>query len=408
MKSDIVIVGAGASGLMCASFIAYRLKSMGITNLPEITLVERNDRVGRKILATGNGRCNMTNLNLSLDKYNTDDYDKLKSLFDTYSNLNFLDYIRNTIGVEYIQIDSWVYPLTLRSNTVLDSLRSYINDNNVRIITDAKVIKITAGSVITDSDVIEGKHVVVAVGGASYPNLGTDGSSYFLSDVKSSDFTKPIPALVPLKLSDTDLKALQGIKHSVNIKVDGIDDDTKGEILFTDYGISGICTMQISGYCNSYAQSNGKYPKVTIDLMPDFDNSQLFDLIRWRQDSFPNRTISSALSGLIRDIITDIVLKRAGIKCSNISELSDSDIRKLVNGYKNLSVRISGSLGFDNSQVTRGGIKLSSLDNDLMYKNGLYYIGEVVNVDGQCGGYNLQWAWTSAMAVADAISRKYE
>ena len=203
------------------------------------------------------------------------------------------------------------------------------------------------------------------------------------------------PSLVQLKTSDRDLKVLSGYRFNCSIRLVCNGDEKAsetGELLFTDYGISGICTMQLSRYLET-----GKNT-VVVDFIGRDE-----DIIRSCIANFSERSTRDALAGVLPGVLTDIVLKRIGVK----KLISKNEIDKFIDELHDFSINISGTNGLDNAQVTRGGVKLSCLDENLQSKlvRGLYVCGEVINVDGPCGGYNLQWAWSSSVIVADDISR---
>ncbi|MBQ4270536.1 MAG: NAD(P)/FAD-dependent oxidoreductase, partial [Clostridiales bacterium] len=269
--------------------------------------------------------------------------------------------------------------------TVLEQMIRYLGSHDVDIITDFHVTKIADGFVINDSIMTD--NVVIAGGGASYPKTGSDGSSYKLisSFVSSSDIIPAYPSLVQLNVRETDIKKISGerINSRVTLVIDREEVASEtGEMLFTDYGVSGICIMQLSGILNRYRMKGIKTASVVVDMFPDMTPEKLSAEVERR---------GVELNGLLLSDIADVVLSRKGDVISNL---------------KSFVLTITGTRDLDSAQVTGGGIKLSSLTEGLMIKShtGLYVTGEAVNVDGPCGGYNLQWAWSSALSCADDIS----
>ena len=388
---DAVIIGAGSAGLMCAA----RLVSKGIRNF---VVLDSNSKPGKKLAVTGNGRCNLTNLKLDSNLYFTDDTNLLDSVISRFTVIDTINFFEKTLGLKTINKDELVYPRELKSSAVIDVLRLFIPQEV--FVFDSKVSSIRKDDdhfvVVSDKE-YEASNIVVATGGKSYANTGSDGSGYKLlaSLVPQDSFVPISPSLVQLRTSDRELKSLSGYRFNCAIKLvcNGEEKACEtGELLFTDYGISGICTMQLSRYLESGKNS------VVVDFI-DRDE----DIIRSCITNFSERNTKDALAGVLPGFLTDIVLKRLGVK----KLVTDNEIDRFISELHDFSINISGTNGLDNAQVTRGGLKLSALDDNLQSKlvKGLYVCGEVINVDGPCGGYNLQWAWSSSVVVADQISR---
>ena len=385
---NVAIIGAGASGLMCACSLA----SLGVT---DIAVIERNDKLGRKLLMTGNGRCNVTNDSIVSSDYNCDDHSKLDTILSCYDSSYTREFFEKDLKVKLINKGDLVYPRTLRSDTVLQSLKNYCEDNDVSFITDTCVKSIT--SELTVSDNISAKFIVIATGGASYPATGSDGNSYKLVNSvihDNSAFAQICPALVQLKSSDKDIKKLSGSKAQVKVKL-FINKEEKasecGELLFTDYGVSGICILQLSSIYNRAKLKGIKEAYISVDFLPELSDDESYDQIALRLEADSNRSDAEKISGLISRDIAEVIVSRKGSVFDNI---------------KNFRINISDSMDFDRAQVTSGGVKLSSLKTSLalINKPSVYVIGEAVNVDGPCGGYNLQWAWSSAFAASGDIA----
>ncbi len=344
---------------------------------------------------TGNGRCNVTNDSIVSSDYNCDDHSKLDTILSCYDSSYTREFFEKDLKVKLINKGNLVYPRTLRSDTVLQSLKNYCEDNGVIFITDTCVKSITPE--LTVSDNISAKFIVIATGGASYPATGSDGNSYKLVNSvihDNSAFAQICPGLVQLKSSDKDIKKLSGSKAQVKVKL-FINKEEKasecGELLFTDYGVSGICILQLSSIYNRAKLKGIKEAYISVDFLPELSDDESYDQIALRLEADSNRSDAEKLSGLISRDIAEVIVSRKGSVFDNI---------------KNFRINISDSMDFDRAQVTSGGVKLSSLKTSLalINKPSVYVIGEAVNVDGPCGGYNLQWAWSSAFAASGDIA----
>ncbi|MCQ2515667.1 MAG: aminoacetone oxidase family FAD-binding enzyme [Saccharofermentans sp.] len=386
---DVIIIGGGAAGLMCAAYLCSKNKSL------DVCLIERNSRVGKKILVTGNGRCNLENLDISVEDYYSDDNSKLKSILTDYDTDSVLSFFEQNLGMHTDSLDNLVYPITFKATTVLDCLRFYTE--NITTITE-QVVSINKFDekyqVLVKSGQFTANSLVLAVGGAAAPYTGSDGSLFpVIKKLAGKDsFTKILPALVPFKTSDSDIKALSGNRFKCTVTINNHTE--QGEMLFTDYGVSGIVVMQLSRFYYESVEKGIKSVDVLIDLLPKYSLEEKKEIVSNLISSFPDRSSTLALTGLINRQLAEVVVKRSGNNPTSIA-----------NTLHNFKLTVTGTLGFDNAQVTRGGLKLTALNDNLELLNSskCYACGELLNVDGPCGGYNLHWAWASAMKVADSI-----
>jgi predicted Rossmann fold flavoprotein len=414
---DCIIIGGGASGLMCGSYLAKKISRLAI--------IDSNSRLGKKLSLTGNGRCNMSNSNIETSNYSSDDSSFVDSAFSQVDVNESLSFFESKLSVLTSSKDYLVYPYTYKAETVVEAFREYIKDNSIELLLGRSVVAINpidGGARVTCSskETYTSRYVVVATGGMSYPKTGSDGSGYklVLPFVGTENLENPMPALVQLLSNDKNIKSLSGIRSQVKVSIRGsksINDVIaveKGEILFTDYGISGICIMQLSSLCLSYAKRNKNYPIVYIDFFDSYSLEDVVHMILRRQESFPNRSIVGALSGMINSKIVEVILKRHNLDGRVlISSLQRNKVETIAMELKSFSVNISGTMGFDFAQVTHGGIKLNSLSHltmRLKSNKHIFLCGEILNVDGPCGGYNLQWAWTSGILAAKGVIKSIE
>ena len=387
---DLLIIGAGASGLYLAGLIKAFLPDL------KFVIADRNVKAGKKLAVTGNGRCNLTNLSLDPGLYNSDDKDKVLNIIDSHDPEASIAFFEKELGLKTRCKGDLVYPFSLKSKSVIDALTFYCEDN-LKLGTNISNLRKDGDIFIASSeeDLISASKVAVCTGGCSYKNTGSDGSFFpVLSSLLGNSSIESLrPVLIPLICSDKDLKELSGFRFECKVSLENNGEIIKteeGEILFTDYGISGICIMQLSRYIR-----NGRN-NVLIDLSDPETDEVIKDSIK----RFSGRTPGKALAGILPEPLTGLILRRI----NSHSLMKDRDIDLFIDMLHNLRINISSVKEADMAQVTRGGIRLSSLDDHLMTKiDGLYVAGEAANVDGPCGGYNLQWAWSSAYAVFGGI-----
>ncbi len=378
---DVIIIGGGASGVMTALNIKGK----------NIAIIDSGKSLAKKIMVTGNGRCNLTNTNMSSSYYNQN-IDKFLAKFDQNDTLEFFA----KLGLEtYADAEGRVYPLSNSAKSVVDVINLALKDK-VTAILEQKVIDIKKQNnsfvVTTGQDAFGAKNIVVATGGNSMldiiENLG----------VETTSFT---PSLVALKCPE--IKDLNGIKAS-NVSVtivncNGTAKSERGEVLFKDGGISGIVVFNLSSV---FARQNNFNGKVTIDLLPDLSYDKLCEKLKQRKTL--NVNIDKFFTGLFLPALSNEIFKKCKLNTNiNCNKLTNEQISNLAQTIKNISYNVKGY--FDNNQVFSGGVKLSCLDDNLQSKQvpGLYFAGEICDIDGVCGGYNLQWAFTSGKIVGDSL-----
>ena len=366
---EIAIIGGGASALMCASFCTG-----------DVTIFSNEEKLGKKILLTGNGRCNLTNINYNNFSYNTNIESYLQR-FDYKSTLDFFD----KIGLlTYVDDMGRVYPISNTATSVVDVFANYLSKKNVKVIS-SQVQKIEKQG---NGFLIDGQYyfdkVVIATG--STPNL---------LDNMNIKYNKFYPSLVALKTKQN-TKRLSGLRLSnVEVKLKGFCE--YGEVLFKDNGLSGICIFNLSSLL---ARSHNYENIISVDLLPKYSKEKLEEILTNRlKNNYKN--MSTFMQGIFHKEINKYLLNIC--KINEDEKPNKNDIQKLVKNIKSLEFNIVGT--YDNNQVNNGGVDLHDLTQDLEYKElgGLYFIGEVCDVDGLCGGYNLQWAWTSGKIVGESL-----
>ena len=417
MNSNIyecVIIGGGAAGLYCAARLA-RTAYAG----KKVLILEGGTRVGKKLALTGSGRCNLSNSAIDITKYNTDDAFKLEKCLNRYGYLETADFYENVLGVVLEQKGTLIYPSTLKSSTVVDALRFYLTDFHIETVFKEHVKSVSRNKyyeITTDSDeTYLAKNLVIATGGITYPSTGSnDDVVNILKDMTDESFFVPFrPALTSLASDTPGIKGLAGIRCRGDVKI--IDSNgiikakSEGEILFTkEGGVSGICVMDVSDSVVKLIDDGDTDVKAVLNLTGK-SAGEIFQMIYIRRQMYAHRNCADALSGMLLRNITEFVMKSMGLKCDKMTlrELDDRKIAELSNLLCAFPVSVTGYGDADKAQVSSGGFRLSKLDDNMQVKNcpGLYIIGEAVNVNGICGGYNLQWAWTSAALAAEGISQ---
>lgn len=401
---DIVIVGGGASGLLAAIVAARRGRS--------VTIIEHKERVGKKILATGNGRCNYTNSYMDISCFRSNNIDFVKSVLENFSYNETIDFFMN-LGIYPKDINGYIYPNSqqaLAVREVLDLEAIYLG---VDIICDSKLEHIKKNTdhfvLRTNQGTYKAKKVLLATGGSASGNLGSDGSGFEFAKELGHKVVKPLPALVQLRSNESFFKMLAGVRSQAYIELyvdDELTSRESGELQFTKYGVSGIPILQISRYAS---KALDKLQKVSlkIDLLNDLDWKASMDLLEKRFNTNPYKNIEEIFYGLFNNKLALCILKRTGISSKlEVNKISKGQLINLVNMIKCFEVDIVETNSFDSAQVTCGGVDTTQVSERTMESkliSGLYFSGEILDVDGTCGGYNLQWAWSSGFLAGSHV-----
>ena len=387
-KLNIAVIGGGASGLIAA--ISAKNENT------DVTIYEKEKRVGRKILATGNGRCNMTNTTASYNDYHSLDIKFIYPTIERFWVDQTLDFFEN-IGILWKEEDEGkVYPYSDTASAVLDVLRQKLEKSGVITECEFGVKKIKKQN---NQFIIEDKNgnrkradrVIIATGGMAGAQLGSDGSGYKILEGFGHKITKLYPSLVQIRTQTDTVKKLKGIK--VNAKVSVGDKEKTGEVLFTDYGISGPPVFWLSSYIEGEKE-------IALDIMPEYSYTDISDMITKRVNTLGDIPLEDFFVGMLNKRVSQALLKHIGVEPLSrlASSLSRKEIQAISSIIKNFKLQIKGTSTWNNAQVTKGGADVSQFNADTMESKlvkGLYCCGEVLDVDGDCGGYNLQWAWSS-------------
>lgn len=404
MKNDVLIIGGGAAGLCAAVAVKRRAPSLSVR------LLEALPRVGKKLAATGNGRCNITNKKIHIGRYHGSDPQFCAYALDRFG-FEAAESFFAEIGVPFAFEGDKAYPASFQAASVVDCLRFAAEEAGVIICTDTRVdnIQISRGlfKIIAGNMSFLAENVIIAAGLLSGgERLGSDGQMLALLKKAGFKTVNTRPAIVQLKTPPETVRQLKGIKVSaeVSLKSGGrLLRREYGEVLFCDYGLSGPPVLQLSGT----AERNGGC-EISLDIMPDIDFSTLENELDIRAERLKERRLDEFFTGMLNKRLGQIIIKSAGLALSNsVGTLTKQDIKRITALLKNMRFKITGTTGFANSQVTAGGLDTAQFNCKTMESRdnkGLYAIGEILDIDGDCGGFNLQWAWSSALCAAENIA----
>ena len=396
-KKKIAIIGGGASGL----FLANRL------NMDGVAIFERGERLGRKLSATGNGQGNVTNLAARETEYFSCGGQNalVKEIIKGADERALFAFFQDLGVILTADERGRVYPASRQASALTDALRYALERKGVEVHLSTRIIdmeKRANGFVLTAEQGENGKttqyfaeKVVLCAGGKAAKNFGSDGTAYALAEKFGHTVTALYPSLVQLKTDTAYTKTLKGIRvndGNLTAKLStGEKISLRGDIIFTDYGVSGDAVFRISAFI---ADKIADGVTLSIDFLPEISETEIYNVLKGKRAAFPALSDGELLFGIVNNQIGRAILKRA-----------NGDLKGAAKLVKGFDVRVTGSLGFDYAQVTKGGISLSETRETLESRlvSDLYFAGEILDVDGECGGFNLQWAFSSAMRVAESL-----
>lgn len=381
----ILIIGGGAAGMMAALTASENPNH-------QVILAERQSRLGRKLLATGNGRCNLTNRNMGKEHYHGEQRNFCNYALNYFNVDMTLEYFR-TLGLLTVTEPSGrVYPYSDSANSVLDVMRLPLElRKNVSILTGMEILSLEKwkGCFVakTAEEELQADRVILCAGGLAGSKLGGTEMGYKLLCSMGHSRTKLFPSLVQLKTDSTFVKSLKGVRAEALVRYGKA--CARGELQFTDYGVSGPVIFELSR-----AALGGE---LRIDLLPDYSSEELLELLECRKKTLPELKAEDLLTGLLHNRLGRTLLRACGLSLEQSCE-GIRDLTMVVKMCKSFILAVTGTMGMEQAQVTAGGIRTEEFDPTTMESKlcpGLYAAGEVLDIDGDCGGYNLQWAWSS-------------
>jgi len=391
----VVIIGGGASGIMAALTAAEDKNN-------KVIVLERQQRIGRKLLATGNGRCNLTNTGASAENYHGDDPAFALPALAAFSPQDTLDFF-SALGLMTVEeYGGRVYPLSNSANSVVDVLRFALEQRGVelRCSTVVRELRRSKGgwAVVSDTDEIQADKVIVACGGAAGAKLGGVSDGYEILKPLGHKRTGLYPSLVQLMTENEYPRALKGVRADCRLRLvagDTVLAESEGELQFTETGLSGPAAFDISRAC----ATAGKGPSVSANFFKDYTEAQIIELLKKRRESLPNLPTGDMLTGMLHNRLGRMLVKYSGLDQNRACRaLSDGELLKLCRACMDFRLKLTGTGGFDAAQVTAGGVRTSGFNPETLeswFMPGLFCCGELMDVDADCGGYNLQWAWAS-------------
>lgn len=395
--AGVIVIGAGAAGLLSAVTAAR--------NGNKVTVIEACGKAGKKIYATGNGRCNFTNLHIESDSFRGTCPEFAYKAYESFNNLDVIDFFEQ-LGIPHKEINGYVYPNSEQASSIVEALLTELHRLSVQLILDEKILDIQKKNkeflCIGQKTSYTASQVIIAAGGLASPNHGSDGSIFPACKRLGHSFVSQIPALVNLKYKDKALARLAGVrvKGCVYLYLNGLPAyQESGEIIINKDNISGIPVMQLSRYCG-YALTENQKTSLHIDFFENDSECEIRDRLTacFYGAYSKGKTVYETLIGFLNNKLLDHLLKKAGVNPNKKAmQVKPAELNAIIEQFKNFEISISGTGSFENAQVTAGGIRTDEIKDTMESKlvKGLYFAGEIMDIDGTCGGYNLQWAFTS-------------
>lgn len=398
---DLIVIGGGASGVATAIMAKKENPNLAIT------ILEKNDRILKKLAVTGNGRCNILNKKIAIDNYHGTGKDLAISLINRF-DINQQELFFESLGTPIIYEENKGFPMSKQATSVVDCLRFSANELGIETVLNSTVTDIKKENgvfkITTENETFIAQSVLVSCGSVAGGKLGSE-SGYSLLKGLGHKILERYAAIVQIKTDKTYISALKGIKVNANCSI-LVDNEVKrteyGEVLFCDYGLSGPPILQLSRIA-----SKNKKSVISIDFFNEFSLSDLKLILEQRKITLKSREISEFFTGMINKRLGQTIIKRCNISLSDtVDKLTNKDIENISYLLKNYTIKTNGTTGMANAQVAAGGADAREFDDNLMSKkvSGLFATGEVLDIDGDCGGYNLAYCWAAASAASNGIN----
>ena len=404
----IAIIGGGASGMAAA--IAAKRQNPNAS----VMIFEHKDIPGKKILSTGNGRCNLTNEYMDPSCFRSDTPENIPPVLERFSANDTIQFFQE-LGILTKSRNGYIYPRSDQASAVLSVLRTELKKIGVEVILNTHVKEIGRNKkgfrIFTDDKNYLADKIILTTGSKASKVLGSDGSGYTMAKNFGHRLVPVVPALVQLKVFDFKFAKASGVRCDACVKAlvnnREVSSDT-GELQITAYGISGIPVFQISRFI-ARALYEKKKASVIVDFMPQMTEAELLNYFIKRKQTLKHVDAESFLVGIFNQKLIPILLGLSGIRSNTKTDtFSKEQLEKLTYQCKHTELFISDTNGFDNAQICAGGISLNEININTMescYEKGLYLAGEILDADGICGGYNLQWAWATGIIAGESAAR---
>jgi predicted Rossmann fold flavoprotein len=409
-QADIAVIGGGAAGLAAAVAAAQECIKNHIH--AKIVVLEANARIGKKLLATGNGRCNLTNLNVDTAHYHGDT-ERCAALLKEYSPQVIIDFFADLGLLCKVQDEGRVYPYNAQAAAVLDILRYQLESLHVQSVCDFKVNdvkKMNSGfEIFSSSGTFRTKRIIFASGGMAYPQLGSDGSGFQILSALGHSCTKLFPALVQVKTEPRRAKPLKGARSAACAVLLANGKPVKtvnGEVQFTENGLSGICIFELS---RLIGELEGKHTiEISLDLMPEYTEPKILGMLLHTAKKLTSLPAGELLSGYLSKLIGREIVREALPRLPKLAcNFTEKELRAVAHTVKDFRFKVTGTMPWKDAQITAGGVPLGETDDGMQSSRcpGLYLAGELLNIDGDCGGFNLHWAWSTGIASGRAAAQ---
>lgn len=406
-RMRVGVIGGGAAGMTAAITAAGEGAA--------VTLLEGGERVGKKLLSTGNGKCNLGNLQLSADAYCGADKDWISDCLTCFDSDDTIRFFRG-MGLLVKERNGYLYPLAEQASVVLDVLRAELRAVGVEMVTECRVDAVSRDAkggfaVSAGKQTFRFDRVILACGSKAAPKTGSDGSGYLLAKKLGHTIIPVMPALVQLRCREPYLKEVAGVRAEAVIRELSGEIEERGELQLTDYGISGIPVFQMSRHINRLLRERGTgaEAELTVNLLPDYSKEEFAGLCAGRRLLQTDRTAEEFFTGILNKKLMFLFMKLAGIRRDMpIAQVESGKTDRVFELCRNWRLHVTGSNSYDSAQVCAGGVDTAQVGRNMesLLVPGLFFAGEILDVDGRCGGYNLHWAWCSGHLAGRAAARQ--